>query len=53
MTDLETVNTSILGHALSPVLTPGKAYTFAIDVTNDPCYGTVYRRTREISSGAG
>ncbi|HOV68366.1 MAG TPA: ISH3 family transposase, partial [Methanoregulaceae archaeon] len=41
MTDLVAMNTAILGHPLSPVLTPGKAYTFAIDVTNDPYYGTV------------
>lgn len=36
MDDREAVNTAFLGHALSSVLTPGKAYTFAIDFTNDP-----------------
>ncbi len=41
MDDLEAVNTAILGHSLSSVLTPGRAYTFAIDYTNDPYYGTV------------
>mgnify|MGYP003379977914 CR=1 FL=1 len=41
MDDLEAVNTAILGHAISSVLTPGRAYTFAIDYTNDPYYGTV------------
>jgi len=41
MDDLEAVNTAILGHALSSVLKPGRAYTFAIDYTNDPYYGTV------------
>ncbi|MEN6517703.1 MAG: hypothetical protein ABFC38_05865 [Methanospirillum sp.] len=41
MDDLETVNTAILSHALSSVLTPGKAYTVAIDFTNDSYYGTV------------
>ena len=41
MHDLETVNTAILGHKLFSVLTPGRAYTFAIDYTNDPYYGTV------------
>ncbi len=41
MADLEAVNTAILGHNLSSVLTPGKKYTFAIDFTNDPYYGTV------------
>lgn len=40
MDDLEAVNTAILGHDLSSVLTPGKAYTFAIDYTNDPYYGS-------------
>ncbi|MEN6519340.1 MAG: transposase [Methanospirillum sp.] len=39
--DLEAVNTAILGHALSSVLTPGTAYTVAIDFTHDPYYGTV------------
>ncbi|HQJ88194.1 MAG TPA: hypothetical protein PLY91_06620 [Methanoregulaceae archaeon] len=41
MDDLEAVNTAILGHTLSSVLIPGKAYTFAIDFTNDPYYGSV------------
>jgi putative transposase len=41
MADLEAVNTAILGHNLSSVLTPGKKYTFAIDFTNDPYYGSV------------
>ena len=41
MDDLEAVNTAILGHALSSVLTPGRAYTFAIDFTHDPYYGSV------------
>ena len=40
MADLEAVNTAILGHNLSSVLTSGKAYTFAIDYTNDPYYGS-------------
>ena len=40
MADLEAVNTAILGHNLSSVLKPGKAYTFAIDYTNDPYYGS-------------
>ena len=44
MDDLEPVNTAILGHAISSVLTPGRAYTFAIDYTNDPYYGTVVPR---------
>jgi len=41
MDDLEAVNSTILTHAISSVLKPGKAYTFAIDYTNDPYYGTV------------
>ncbi len=41
MDDLERVNTEILAYALSSVLTPGRAYTFAIDFTHDPYYGTV------------
>ena len=40
MADLEAVNTAILGHNLSSVLISGKAYTFAIDYTNDPYYGS-------------
>jgi putative transposase len=41
MDDLEAVNAAILGHARSSVLTPGKQYTFAIDFTNDPYFGSV------------
>ena len=41
MDDLEAVNAAILASELSSVLTPGKAYTFAIDYTNDPYYSTV------------
>ena len=41
MDDLEAANTIILTHQVSSVLTPGKAYTFAIDYTNDPYYGRV------------
>lgn len=41
MDDLEVANTTILTHQISSVLTPGKAYTFAIDYTNDPYYGGV------------
>jgi len=41
MDDLEAVNTAILTHHISSVLTPGEAYTFAIDNTNDPNYGGV------------
>ena len=41
MDDLEAVNTAILASELSSVLTPGKAYIFAIDYTNDPYYGSV------------
>ena len=40
MADLEAVNTAILSHELSSVLKPGRAYTFAIDYTNDPYYGS-------------
>ena len=40
MADLEAVNTAILNHELSSVLKPGRAYTFAIDYTNDPYYGS-------------
>ncbi|GEM_PF-6251677 len=41
MDDLEVMNTAIPGHALSSALTPRKAYTLAIDFTNDPYYGAV------------
>ena len=41
MDDLEAVNMAILASELSSVLTTGKAYTFAIDFTNDPYYGSV------------
>jgi len=40
MDDLEAVNSAILAHELSSVLKPGRAYTFAIDYTNDPYYGS-------------
>ncbi len=36
MGKLEAMNTAILGHAISSVLTPGRAFTFAIDFDNDP-----------------
>jgi putative transposase len=41
MDDLESANVTILTHVISAILMPGKAYTFAIDYTNDPYYGTV------------
>ena len=41
MDDLEAANSAILAHGVSSVLTPGEAYTFAIDYTNDPYYGTI------------
>lgn len=39
MDDLEQKSTVILTSLLHHVLTPGKAYQFAIDFTNDPYYG--------------
>jgi hypothetical protein len=36
MDNLEAVNAGILTSTLSKILTPGNAYTFAIDFTNDP-----------------
>ena len=47
MDELEAVNTAILAHGVSSVLTPGEAYTFAIDYTNDPYYGTVSPENEE------
>ncbi|WP_052292258.1 hypothetical protein [Methanosphaerula palustris] len=41
MDDLEAVNTIILTHQVSSILTSGEADTFAIDYTNDPYYGEV------------
>ena len=41
MDELEAVNTAILAHGVSSILRPGKAYTFAIDYTNDLYYGTI------------
>ncbi len=38
--DLEAVDTAILGHNLSLILQPGRAYMFAIDYMNDPYYGS-------------
>ena len=39
MDDLEQKSAAILTSLLHHVLTPGKAYQFAIDYTNDPYYG--------------
>jgi len=39
--ELERKNTVILTSLMQYVLTPGKAYQFAIDITNDPYYGTI------------
>ena len=41
MDDLEAVNMAILGYDLSSVFKSGRAYTFAIDFTHDPYYGSV------------
>ncbi|WP_052292227.1 hypothetical protein [Methanosphaerula palustris] len=41
MDGLESANATILTHVISSALRLGKAYTFAIDYTNDTYYGTV------------